>query len=364
METVDPTDTTVCMLTQKIEKLQKQLVEVLSKNERLKSSHDRRSLGNFGNSTDNEARMPVHWRNSLVDQLKVIDKRSGHGLEPLVNKEHEESFSSLITHSSRANNTETLLSPAQSGSLKRSRKSVTSWGLLSLTQKSSPKKTITKKWSNPLETLPPANNSLSSVGLFHDSLQSFANFADSNDLSVLFRSAASFYEQQKEVEENNNNQGMSRFDGHKSAADFGSFMPAPGRFCRKKWSRRFSDGGASPAVQARKQTRHKPKSLPDPLANAARLLAADEEISAITKEVEEKPEMELPWELTAALRDASLQMASTSKQMQIAEEAKDAFHSFHSALDRIGWSKRISAQGYSRLSQVVLSQHCSLLLFM
>ena len=54
-------------------------------------------------------------------------------------------------------------------------------------------------------------------------------------------------------------------------------VPKPER----RRARRFTDGGASPALQVRKignHARNKPESDPDPLVATARLLAAEEEV--------------------------------------------------------------------------------------
>ena len=329
IETAEPADGTLPMLQRKIEKLQSQLMEALEENDKLRNS-DHRNLGDA--MSPEESRM-----NSLADRLQEVNRRSP-------------TQSSRPDPSSVYSSTKHRVASISSGGAR----SMTSWGVLSLTQKAQKTPKI-KKRSNSLEAPPRGSNSIASIdiGTFHDSMDSLVDKHKSDDLSVLFNSAASFYESQKEK----NSQSMSQLEGHKSTTDFGSFMPQPGRF-RSKQCRRFSDGGVSPAVQARQQLRHQPENNPDPLADAARLLAAEEELIMIIKEAEEKLEMELPHELVAALRDASLHTASVSRNSFAGEEI-DALHTFHSVAESLVDYKLIDVTehlyGESILLEVVSS---------
>jgi hypothetical protein len=314
------------ILTVTVAGLQKKLLEAQNENAEMRSAyHAGASLENIG--AGHKSGKKAKKRGSLEHQLKEIDRRTGHDKDPLV--EGHGSFTTPMTKGS-VGTKEQITGRASLSSRAESRVSSTSWGLLSMAQ--SPRKSIKKKWSQPtpLETLPQGNDSKSSLGTFnteafHDSLKSFADGTD--DLEQLYKSASTFYDGQKEIINK-----KSKFDGHKSAAAFGNFVPP--QKPRKRKNRRFSDGGASPTVQARrKDTRNRPESRADPLVETSRLLAADEEIAAIIKEAEEEMGMELPRDLVAALRDASLHTASSTKQTSAHSSA--TFYTLHSVAESL-----------------------------
>jgi hypothetical protein len=269
----------------------------------------------------------------LEAQLKIIDTRSHSSDLPVMNAELD-SQATPKTMPSVANTAatgEVLNSKASrrgSSLLSESGKSVSSWGLLSLSQskaKLSRKQQAQQHNFTPMPSLPQGLNSFHSSfhSSFHDSLGTFAESADTDDLDILFKSAADFYDGDKSA--------ANVFDGHKSAMNFGSCVaPKP----RRRRARRFSDGGASPTLKIVKvvnDARNKPESDPDPLVATARLLAAEEDVAAIMQAVEEKMETELSIELVAALRGAALQHAAE----EIAFIPENTFHVFHAVAESI-----------------------------
>jgi hypothetical protein len=276
----------------------------------------------------------------LESQLKIIDTLSGHTSD-LIDMEPElDSHGTPETMPSVANTAATgevlnNITSRHSGSSKsESGKSVSSWGLLSLSQcptKLSKKQQAQHKNFTPMPSLPQGHNSFASFhasfhSSFHDSMGSFAETADTDDLDELFKSAADFYDGYMSE--------ANVFDGHKSAANFGS-SNKPSK-PRRRRARRFSDGGASPALQALKianDARNKPESDPDPLVATARLLAAEEEVTVIMQDVEEKMGTELSNELVVALREAALQQAA--REIDPAFTTENTFHVFHAVAESI-----------------------------
>ena len=303
-------------------------------------------------------------RMSLGDQLKEIDRRSGHGDEPFVGETEKWDFGTRqgrdeanimpiisleVSFGSKDRGNENTIemiadakdtngeSPANEevqlegghdsfrtssadshATGHGSRVSSTSWGMLSLAQKSS-RKPIKKKWSTPtpLATLAQegndSKNSIDSfhVEAFHDSFQSLNDVKalETDSLEDLYKSAADIFSSTRE--------DNKAFDGHKSIAVFN--LKDSRKKSRRNKPRRNSDGGALPAVNVKKQGSRKPKRDADAIAETARLLAAEEEIIEIVKHTEENLQITLPEDLVTALREASLNIILAEKKAHASE---------------------------------------------
>jgi hypothetical protein len=284
----------------------------------------------------------------LEARLKMVDRRSGNDVRGLVlDDDDDRSEATPVTrNSSVAENvrsvhrveSKTPSCTSKGGESDKSKggesdKTASSWGLLSLTQSKSPRTatlaaTISRKnrrreMPEIMPTLPQGEHSFMSLSL-NDSMASFADTvsAEMDNLDELFKSAADFYDGYQKADM----LADMLFDGHKSAMTFGQVVP-PERSRRR--ARRFSDGGASPAVVVRKmpnESRNVPEAVPDPLVATARILAADEELVAIIREAEQKLGTPIPRALFLALRDVSLHTATSindSSNLSVAESFID-----------------------------------------
>lgn len=203
-----------------------------------------------------------------------------------------------------------------------SRVSTSSWGMLCIAQNVPSKKRIRKRWSTPLETLPQGSESRESLHneAFHESVETFAMHVGEDKLDELYKSAVDLFDDAK--------LGKTPFDGHTSTAVFDENAMRRNR--KNQRGRRNSDGGMSPALERRKNV-NKLKgqdNKSDALVETARMLAAEEEISAIIKETEEIMGSTLNDALVAVLREASLSTVS-DRHLNAIQDTEDHFRFHH-----------------------------------
>lgn len=183
-----------------------------------------------------------------------------------------------------------------------SKKSTTSWGMLSLVQQPSRKGTKTK-WSTPtpLQTLSQENDSKESfesfqTEAFHSSLNDLLMSSGDDDLERMYKSAAEIFQKSK----------GEGYDGQKSTSVFSRAGKIKKRGRKKKAPRRNSDGGASLAVETKKPMGRRISST-KLLSHTAKLLAAETELVAIIACTEENLTHALDKDLIARMRETTIE---------------------------------------------------------